>query len=204
MPCSSFSTSCSNPAGTRNAHSVHIIPNRLEQNETSKAYSWAEADRIQHPSDYYRNKWHKGSYVYKHHPQTYVESELVNEGESDEERQYRFLVHTHMKGYGCRPTLKIQFLPGQGTHVPSLAEEMLYDPTEPLPDPSSHLQPNAQQNLEPIPGAHTNKLHVLYVTLPVPKASSNLQPYAQKNLEIIPGSYTNKLLVILSDPRIKC
>ena len=106
-----------------------------------------------------------------------------------------------MEGDGCRPTLKIQFLPGQGTAVPSLAEEMLYDPTEPLPDPSSHLQSNAQQNLEPIPGAHTNKLHALYVTLPVTKASSKLQQYAQKNLEIIPGSYTNKWIVTLFKER---
>ena len=160
--CFLFRASCSNPAGTRNAHSVHIITNRLEKNETTKAYSWDEADRIQHPSDYNQNRWHKGSYKYKHHPETYVESELVHEGESEEEKQYRFLVHTHMEGDGCRPTLKIQFLPGQGT-ISRFAEEMLYDPTEPLPDPSSHLQPNAQQNLEPIPGAHTNKLHVLYV-----------------------------------------
>ena len=199
MSCLLFRTSCSNLAGTRNAHSVHIITNRLERNKTTKAYYWDDADRIQHPTDYSRSKWHRGSYKYKHHPQTYVESESVNEGKSDEERQYRFLVHSHMEGDGCRPTLKIQFLPGQGNEVPALSEGMLYDPNEPLPDPLSHLQPEAQQNLETIPGAYTKKLHDLYVTLPIPKASSNLQPYAQKNLEIIPGSYTNKLLIMLLD-----
>ena len=128
----------------------------------------------------------------------YVEYELVHQGGKNDPSQYKFLVHSKMDGHGCRPTLTIQVLPGQG----SLGKKMLYDFSEPLPDPSSHLQPNAQQNIEPIPGAHTNKLHALYVTRPVPKASSNLQRHAQKNLEIIPGSYTNKLIVILSDPRI--
>ena len=132
----------------------------------------------------------------------YIQYELVHEGGKDDPSQYRYLVHSKMDGHGCRPTLKIQFLPGQGNEVPALSEGMLYDPHEPLPDPLSHLQPEAQQNLETIPGAYTKKLHDLYVTLPIPKASSNLQPYAQKNLEIIPGSYTNKLLIMLLNVRL--
>ena len=156
--CFLFRTSCSNPAGTRNAHSVHIITNRLEKNETTKAYSWDEADRIQHPSDYNRNRWHKGSYKYKHHNQTYVEFGLIHEGDREDDTQYKFLVHSKMEGNGCRPTLKIQFLPGQGTEVPALSEGKLYDPNETLSDPSSHVQPNAQQNLETIRGAYTKKI----------------------------------------------
>ena len=97
----------------------------------------------------------------------YVKDDVLNPGESDEEKQYRFLVHTHMKGDGCRPTLKIQFLPGNGTAVPEFSgffsEGMLYDPNAPDHDPASHLEPKAKKYPETIPGAHTNKLHVLYV-----------------------------------------
>ena len=145
-----FSPKCSNPAGTRNEHSVHIIRNILEQNETSNAYYWDEAHKYQHKSDASRNRWHKGTYIPKPHPQTYVEFGLKHKGQTDDDEQYQFLVHSKMEGNGCRPTLRIQFLPGQG----NLGARMLYDFSEPLPDPkaSSDLQSEAQKHSEIIQG----------------------------------------------------
>ena len=82
----------------------------------------------------------------------YIQYELVHEGGKDDPSQYRFLVHSKMDGHGCRPTLKIQFLPGQG----SLGKRMLYDFSEPLPDPKASvdgsLTPEAQHELNVIPG----------------------------------------------------
>ena len=129
-----FSGSCRNIAGTRNAHSIHIIQNHIQQNETTRAYMWDKKDATRR-----QKKWKKGSYAPKHHPQIYLEFEQQN-SKTDE---YRFLVHSKMYGGGCRPILKVQLFPGEGP----LGDKMIYDFSEPLPvinldhlSPEKHVQ----------------------------------------------------------------
>ena len=126
---------CSNNVWERNGHSVHIISNYLEHNKTTDSYKWRtyEPEKVQ-------PKWHKGSYAPQHeHPQTFVEFDE----QSAETKEYRFLVHSHIYGdSACRPILKVQLFPGEG----SLGESYVYDFAEPLPeDNSAPIKHNPKQ-----------------------------------------------------------
>ena len=115
-----FRGSCDSNVGTRNGHSVHINDNILEHNKTTDSYKWKgrEGEKLQ-------PKWHTRAHKPQHkHAHTYVEFEQ----QDSKTNQYRYLVHSHIYGNACRPTLKIQFFPGAGP----LGETYVYDFSEPL------------------------------------------------------------------------
>ena len=110
---------------------MHIVHNILDKNDTTGAYKWDEARKLQH-------KWHLGKFTPLYHPQIYLEFDKV----TIQPDEYRFLVHSSMYGDGCRPTLKIQLFPGMG----SLGKKHVYDFSAPLPDAEPLPVPDKNQH----------------------------------------------------------